>query len=59
MTNHEHDRDLIMALAEGSLEPARRSRRMQAIAACDDCAVEFELAARRRSAFTAAAPPWR
>jgi hypothetical protein len=43
MTNHEHNRDLIMALAEGSLDPAAALEAHEVIASCDDCAVELEL----------------
>ena len=41
MTNHEHDRELIMALAEGSLGATAADQANAAIAECDQCRTEL------------------
>jgi hypothetical protein len=43
MKMHEHDQDIIMALAEGSLDPATAERAAAAISACPECSADFEL----------------
>ena len=43
MKMHEHDQDIIMALAEGSLDPEASARAEAAILACDECRADFEL----------------
>lgn len=42
MTMHEHDQEIIMALAEGSLDPDSVSRATAEIAGCADCSRELE-----------------
>ena len=53
---HEHDLDLIMALAEGSLEASEVVAAEAEIAACDECTHELELQ-QRALALLSAAPP--
>ena len=50
MKMHEHDQDIIMALAEGSLDPEAAARAEAAISACDQCQADLEL---QRLALTA------
>ncbi len=50
MKMHEHDQDIIMALAEGSLDPEALARAEAAISSCDECRTELEL---QRLALTA------
>lgn len=41
MTLHEHDRDLVMALAEGSLDAGAEARAHEELAGCAECADEL------------------
>ena len=43
MKMHEHDQDIIMALAEGSLDPAAAAAAEAAIADCAECRRDLEL----------------
>lgn len=43
MKMHEHDQDIIMALAEGSLDPDTAERAAVAINACEECRADLEL----------------
>ena len=43
MKMHEHDQEIIMALAEGSLDPAAADAAEAAIAACAECTADLEL----------------
>ena len=43
MKMHDHDHDIIMALAEGSLDPEAAMRAEGDIAACDECRADLEL----------------
>jgi hypothetical protein len=56
MTMHEHDTDLIMALAEGALDPDRASSVEAELASCATCAEDLAL---QRAAldFLSSAPP--
>jgi Putative zinc-finger len=40
---HEHDPDLIMALADGDLPPANRADAEAAVAACPECSLDLEM----------------
>ncbi|MDJ0923582.1 MAG: hypothetical protein QNJ77_03390 [Acidimicrobiia bacterium] len=40
---HEHDQELIMALAEGTLDPAAAARAEIELAGCDECLRDLEL----------------
>lgn len=40
---HEHEHDIIMNLAEGSLDPAAAARAEVEISACDECRTDLEL----------------
>ena len=40
---HEHDTDLIMALAEGSLDPSAVAAAEADIASCDSCRIDLEM----------------
>ncbi len=40
---HEHDHDIIMALAEGSLDPEAAARAEATVSACDECRADLEL----------------
>jgi anti-sigma factor RsiW len=50
MKMHEHDHDIITALAEGFLDPEAAARAEAAISTCDECNAELEL---QRLALTA------
>lgn len=43
MKMHEHDHDIIMALAEGSLDPEATARAEATIGECDECRADLEL----------------
>jgi anti-sigma factor RsiW len=56
MTMHEHDTDLIMALAEGTLDPDRAAAAEADLASCPTCTEDLSLQ-RAALALLSAAPP--
>ncbi len=56
MNTHDHDRDLIMALAEGTLDAPAAARARRSIESCAECAEDLALQESALALF-AAAPP--